>query len=131
MNILLTGANGMLGKSIEYWIFKNFPNVKLYSTDIKNLDITNYEQLSIFFDNHPIDIVINCAAYANVDGCEQNPEIAYSVNAAAVGYLAKLTEKYSKKICHISTDYVYAQIGENMPFTEESKLEPLSIYGKS
>ena len=60
MNILLTGANGMLGRSVEELILKKYPQIKLYSTDIKNLDITDREQVLKFSNEHKINIIINC-----------------------------------------------------------------------
>jgi dTDP-4-dehydrorhamnose reductase len=128
MKILLTGGNGMLGSSVKELSDKK--NIEFYSTDVKDLDITDINQIESFINKFEIDIIINCAAYANVDGCEKNKELAYRVNSEGPRNLAELSEKYKLKLCHISTDYVY-DCSSRQPLKETDNLNPLSTYGKS
>jgi dTDP-4-dehydrorhamnose reductase len=128
MKILVTGANGMLGNSIQA-VCGNF-NHNLICTDIKNLDITDKLSIKSYIKKYHPDTIINCAAYTNVDSCETNPELAYKINAQAPLNLAELCSEYKIRLCHISTDYVYADDTEKQK-TESHKINPKSVYGKS
>ena len=127
MKILITGSNGMLGHDLID-VLKN--NHELILTTSKNLDITNKEEVfSIIGDKNP-DIVINSAAYTDVDGCEENQDTAFSVNGDGVKNLAFACKKFNCILVHISTDYVFN--GENTrPWVEDDEIGPISIYGKS
>ena len=128
-NILITGANGQLGRKIkdESHLYNN---LNFYYTDVDDLDILNYNQLECFIKNNKIDVVVNCAAYTAVDLAETEIENAYKINATALEYLAKLTKLNNAKFIHISTDYVFD--GEkNTPYNEYDATNPQSIYGKS
>ncbi|HPN31294.1 MAG TPA: dTDP-4-dehydrorhamnose reductase [bacterium] len=129
MNILVTGANGMLGTSLKE-VSKNHKNFKVFFTDIKRLNITDKEQISRFVDEHQIKAIINCAAYTNVDGCEKNPDTAKTINAEGPAVLSEVCRKYFVKLCHISTDYVYnCPILE--PVDETAQVKPINVYGKT
>ncbi len=122
--IFITGANGQLGTALRL----KYPNAKY--ADISDLDITNRESVKSY-DWSNIEILINAAAYTNVDGAE-TPEgrvAAWNVNSSAVGNLANIAEKHNITLIHISTDYVFD--GSNDPHTESEPLSPLSVYGAS
>lgn len=128
MNILVTGANGQLGTSIRN-IAGDVHNFLF--TDVDTLDITNYQDLTRFVDLHNIDIIINCAAYTNVDRAEQEPHLAQLINATAVENLAKVARQFDITLIHISTDYVFGGNDANIPYTESQATAPLCVYGST
>lgn len=122
--IFITGANGQLGTALRA------KYVRAKSADINELDITNKESV-MNYDWSGIKVIINAAAYTNVDGAE-TPEgrvSAWKVNATAVGYLSEAARKYDITLIHISTDYVFD--GTKNPHTETEDFSPLSVYGAS
>ncbi len=128
MKILITGSKGQLGQSIkriaEQYLFE------FIYTDVEELDITNREELDIFFKKNKIDTLINCAAYTQVDKAQEEREEAFLINADAVGNLARMSKKYDFHLIQISTDYVFN--GKNYrALTEDYKAKPINIYGKS
>lgn len=127
MKILITGSNGMLGHDLIDVLEDNHQLVK---TTSKTLDITNKENvMDIILKENP-DIVINSAAYTDVDGCETNQETAYAVNGEGVKNLALACKEIDSPLVHISTDYVFN--GENnTPWVEDDEIGPISVYGKS
>jgi dTDP-4-dehydrorhamnose reductase len=128
MNILVTGAHGQLGnemvrvsdKSKDHYVF----------TDINELDITNRDVLHTFVNKEQIDIIVNCAAYTNVDKAEEDERTANIVNNVAVGYLAEAAKSVGATLIHVSTDYVFSG-KNNVPYTEHDMPEPIGIYGKT
>lgn len=123
-NIFIVGANGQLGTALR----AQYPQARF--ADVDELDITDKDSVEQF-DWSGIDIIINAAAYTNVDGAE-TPEgriAAWQVNAAAVGHLIHPAWRNNITIVHISTDYVFD--GTQKEHTEEEALSPLSIYGAS
>lgn len=128
-NILVTGANGQLGSEIRN-LASNYNNLNFIFTDVNNLDITNINDVEIFFASHPIDYIINCAAYTAVDKAETNQEAANLINVIGVKNLVVLSQKYSSKLIHISTDYVFDGTNHK-PYVETDATNPTSIYGKT
>ena len=128
MNILVTGANGQLGTSIRN-IAGDVHNFLF--TDVDILDITKYQDLTRFVYLHNIDIIINCAAYTNVDRAEQEPHLAQLINATAVENLAKVARQFDITLIHISTDYVFGGNDANIPYTESQATAPLGVYGST
>ena len=127
MKILITGSNGMLGHDLIE-VLKN--KHELILTTSKTLDITSKDDVIDFIVDANPDIVINSAAYTNVDGCEDNPELAYNVNGEGVKNLALACKEIDCPLVHISTDYVFN--GENdKPWVEDDEIGPISVYGKS
>lgn len=127
--ILVTGANGQLGTEIRELI-KNDSNNKYFYTDIPELDITDKSAVSRFVEDNQIDIIINCAAYTQVDKAEDDQETAYLINATAPQNLAEVSAKFNATLFHISTDYVFD--GSNsIPYKESEATSPLGVYGKS
>lgn len=128
MRVLVTGAEGQLGRCIQRasvgaedsYIF----------ADIAELDITNRQQVLDYIANNQIDIIVNCAAYTNVEQAEEEEQKAYQLNAIAVGYLAEAAKANDALLVHISTDYVFMG-GCCAVLTEESHPQPLNAYGRT
>ncbi len=127
MKVLITGSNGMLGHDlIDVLDGKH----ELIKTTSKSLDITDKDKVKDYIVNEHPDMVINSAAYTDVDGCETNQEMAYKVNGEGVKNLALACKLVDCPLVHISTDYVFN--GENTkPWMEDDEVGPISIYGKS
>lgn len=140
MKILITGSNGQLGNELIDIINKGYSEIGKISDDIKNaevlavdvdkLNIINEMQVIEFILNEKPDVVINCAAYTNVDKCEECENIAYEINAIGPKNLAKVCEMIGAKFVQVSTDYVFEGVG-TVPFTENEKLNPQSQYGRT
>lgn len=127
--ILVTGANGQLGKSIHR-NSSNYPELKIVFTDVEELDITKTEEVNAFFENHAFDYCINCAAYTAVDKAEEEVDKAFLINAKAAKNLAQACQTSEAVLIHISTDFVFDG-SKRTPYTEEDTATPLSVYGKS
>lgn len=120
---LITGSNGMLGSDL----CKVFPEA--ITLTHKDLDITNRAQVLDFIQKISPDVVINAAAYTNVDGCEDNQELAFQVNGYGPGNLAEACNKIGAKLVHFSTDYVFD--GSKAQYKEFDIPSPINVYGQS
>ena len=130
IQVLVTGANGQLGKTIEELFSKNKFNIEFTFLDKEKLDITKKEAVSKFLEQKNYQYCINCAAYTNVEQAEKTPEKAYAVNAYGVENLAESCKENNTVLIHISTDYVFD--GEKKsPYTILDKPNPINEYGKS
>jgi len=129
MRILVTGSNGQLGSEIVALQVQESHH-QWFNLDINELDITDKKAIEQFVMSNSIDGIINCAAYTNVDKAEEDIEVCYKVNRDAPQYLAQAIEKVGGFIIHISTDYVFDGTN-NIPYTEQDKPNPVTIYGKS
>ena len=128
MKILVTGANGQLGKEFKNNISKS--QHEFYFTDLDELDITKKNEILNCVKNHKINMIINCAAYTNVNKAEINKKQANEVNVNAVRNLIEVCEEKKIKMIHFSTDYVYNS--ENLiPASEDSNINPINYYGFS
>lgn len=137
MYILVTGANGQLGKCIRDKVksLKETENTYIYSdvvgsddADTEYLDIVDEEEVKKFVKNSHINVIINCAAYTNVDKAENDYEDAEAINAIAPRNLAEAALSVGAKLIHISTDYVFN--GQSFfPYTEDRMTLPSSVYG--
>jgi len=127
MKILITGSNGMLGHDLKE-VLKD--EHELILTTSKTLDITDKEQVIEFVEDSKPDIIINSAAYTDVDGCEENKDLAYAVNGEGVRNLALACREVDCALLHISTDYVFDGTARD-PITEDGEIGPISVYGKS
>lgn len=107
-----------------------FAGAQLLLRDVKELDITDKSACEKYISENRPDIVINCAAYTNVDGCETNMEDAFKVNALGPRNLAIACHSTGAKLVHVSTDYVFAG-DEPTPRTEYDIPHPISVYGKT
>lgn len=126
--ILLTGANGQLGTDFQKIFQKE--KIDFIATDYDTLDITNKESLEKFFKNKDIDIIINCAAYNNVDKAEEEPEACYKLNSEAPLLLAQTARQINAVFMTYSTDFVFDGM-KGKPYTVDDEPRPLSVYGKS
>lgn len=131
MKVLVIGATGQLGS--QFFNLKsslNVNNMSFYNKD--ELDVSSKKSLNNFFNSNKFDVVINCAAYTNVDKAENNFEHAKLINADSIGYICESLEKYNpeSKFVHFSTDYIFDGNFET-PIKEEDIPNPLSKYGKS
>jgi dTDP-4-dehydrorhamnose reductase len=129
MNILVTGANGQLGNEMRI-VSKNSSDRYIF-TDVEELDILDKNALMDCVKREKIDVVVNCAAYTNVDKAEDEPEVAEKLNATAVEYLAEVCKANDATLIHISTDYVFGGNNGNTPRTEDEPVNPTGAYGRS
>jgi len=127
-NILVTGCKGQLGSEFKN-IESNYPEFNFHFKD-RDLDISIKETLESFIFNKKINIILNTAAYTDVNSAEIEREKADLTNSFAVKNLVELSEKYNCKLIHFSTDYVYNSFDE-IPIKENSKANPINYYGKS
>ncbi len=140
MKIVITGAKGQLGNELSTIlkngyseigpINKEYNDCEIMAVDAEKMDVTISEKVFSFLCKEKPDIVINCAAMTNVDGCETNFETAMKVNAIGPFNLAKSCNKIGAKLVHISTDYVFSG-DATLPYCEWDVCSPTSIYGKS
>lgn len=128
MNILVTGANGQLGNEMrrisagsrDHYIF----------TDVAELDITDASAVSDMVKGNDVEVIVNCAAYTNVDKAEDDETTADLLNNVAVRNLAEAAAAADALLIHVSTDYVFSGNG-CIPYTEDSPVEPLGAYGRT
>ena len=127
MKILITGSNGMLAHDLINALQERHD---LILTTSKTLDITDKKQTIDYIRDKKPDLVINSAAYTDVDGCEENQDLAYSVNGEGVRNLALACRDIDCPLVHISTDYVFDGSATE-PIREDGEIGPISVYGKS
>lgn len=129
MNILVTGANGQLGnemrivsqQSAHHYIF----------TDVVELDITDAAAVEKMVADNDVKVIVNCAAYTNVDKAEDDRELAELLNAKAVENLAVAIRRNDGLLVHVSTDYVFGGTRNNTPCREEEAANPTGVYGET
>jgi len=129
MKILIVGKNGQLGREFVKELSKTKNSV--IPLGHEELDIGNIGDVLDVFDRYKPDVVINCAAYNQVDKAEEEYDLAYKTNSIGVKNLAFSSNKYSSFLVHYSTDYVFDGKKENGLYTEIDKPNPLSEYAKS
>jgi len=129
-SVLVTGANGQLGKTIKELYQNNDIDLEFVFVSKETLDISNKDNLEIYLKNNSFDYCINCAAYTNVEQAEKTPKIAYKVNAESVKNLAYICNKNNIILIHISTDYVFDGEKET-PYIAGDETNPINEYGKS
>lgn len=138
MKLLVTGGKGQLANEIKSIIDSgvaeigkapiNVKECEARYIDIEELDITDIESVNTYVKEYQPDVIINCAAFTNVDGCESNKDGAFKVNALGARNLAIAAEKNGAKIVHVSTDYVFSGVGSE-PLKEYDEAKPFSVYG--
>lgn len=128
--VLVTGANGQLGKTLKDLYLENTEALEFVFVTKSELDISNKSQLEKYFDSHSFDYCINCAAYTNVEQAESSPKEAFSINAEAAGYLAECCNNSNTTLIHISTDYVFDGT-KQAPYQETDFTNPINEYGRS
>ena len=150
MNILVTGANGQLGnemrivskRSTDKYVFTDVTDAAEESvamlkrltgndvnTETEYLDITNLDDIRRIVQRESINVIINCAAYTNVDAAEDNYSLAELLNTKAVENLAWAMRETNGLLIHISTDYVFGGDSYNTPCRENQKGTPTGVYG--
>ncbi|MEW9925919.1 dTDP-4-dehydrorhamnose reductase [Clostridium butyricum] len=140
MKILITGSKGQLGNELKDIINKGYSeigkvsecikNSQVFDFDVDKLDITDLKSVKNVLNKIKPDVVINCAAATNVDGCESDEDFAFKVNALGPRNLAIVCEEMGAKLVQVSTDYVFSGVGEK-PLTEYDLTAPYSVYGKT
>lgn len=125
MNILITGCNGQLGTEMRN-LSALHPAHTYFFTDVQELDITNRASVHTYVRDNNIGVIVNCAAYTNVDKAEEDEPTARLINAIAVENLATA----GCKIIHISTDYVFSG-DEHVPCQESDPVAPRTVYGRT
>ena len=127
--ILITGANGQLGKEFKA-LAALFPQYNFLFAGREELAIENTEAVQKYFTEHSINFCVNCAAYTAVDKAETEKEAAFLINASAVGNLAAVCATFNTQFIHISTDYVFDGTAQQ-PYKETDITNPVGIYGQS
>ena len=140
MRILITGSKGQLGNELQRIIrdgyseigevSENIKSSEVFPLDIDELDITKLDSVKSVLNRIKPDVVINCAAATNVDGCESNQDLAFKINAIGARNLAMVCEEIGAKLVQVSTDYVFSGKGDT-PLTEYDMPAPYSVYGKT
>lgn len=126
--ILITGANGQLGNDFKKLL--DSQKMKYIGTDIRELDITSEKDIEKFVDGKNIDLIINCAAYNNVDEAEEEYKICEKLNTKSPEFLAKIAKKIGAEFITYSTDFVFDG-KKGTPYTEKDLPNPLSVYGST
>ncbi len=140
MKILITGANGLLGQKLVQLINSTTDNLLATGRgdnrnpandrySYRSMDIIDQASIDAAFDAFQPDVVIHTAAMTNVDECEQNKEVCWQMNVAAVEHLIKACKRTGAFLLHLSTDFIFD--GSAGPYTEEAEPNPLSYYGES
>ncbi|MBP5364531.1 MAG: dTDP-4-dehydrorhamnose reductase [Bacteroidales bacterium] len=128
MNILVTGANGQLGNEMR--LLAPTTNDKYIFTDVGELDITDIDAVCKMVENEKVDVVVNCAAYTNVEKAEDDERTAFLLNSEAVENLAVACKLNDAFLVHVSTDYVFD--GKAcQPYTEDAPTAPTGAYGRT
>lgn len=129
MVVLVTGANGQLGQSLQF-IAEKYPEIEFVFCDSKKLDITDYDNVNAVFNEFIPDYCINAAAYTAVDKAESESEKAYSINVLGAQNLAKLCKINNTVLVHVSTDFVFDG-NKTTPYTELDIPNPTGVYGQT
>ena len=141
MNILITGCKGQLGNELQHQISSGYSEIgelpgcyadaMVDAIDLDDLDISDAEATDAWFSGHgAYDVVINCAAFTNVDGCESDFATAFKANALGPMNLARACARTGAKLVHVSTDYVFPGT-DPTPRVEADAPAPISAYGRS
>ncbi len=127
MKILLTGKNGQVGFALH----KKLVSLgEVIATNRNELDLENSDEIRAFIEKIKPDIIINAAAYTDVDKAETEIELAHKVNTEAPKVLAEKASQLDVPMIHFSTDYVFDGL-KNEPYVETDKANPKSVYGKT
>ncbi|OGP75245.1 MAG: dTDP-4-dehydrorhamnose reductase [Deltaproteobacteria bacterium RBG_16_49_23] len=128
--ILVIGAKGMLGRDLMKELQISFPGDEVLGWDIDEIDIRQKQDTVARIEGARPAIVINLAAYTDVDGCESNEQEAFAVNADGMRHVAMGVKRCGARVVYLSTDYVFdGKKGE--PYREDDPPHPLSVYGRS
>ena len=127
--ILVTGANGQLGKELQELV-SSHPLFEFVFLSKEDMPIDHFELVRNFFNTLKPAFCINCAAYTAVDKAESEKDLAFLINGESVGVLAAICREHDTKFIHVSTDYIFN--GEaTYPYTENFPTDPINVYGAS
>lgn len=129
MVVLVTGANGQLGQSLQF-IAEKYPQIDFVFCDSKALDITQKAGIESVFNKTKPDFCINTAAYTAVDKAETETDKAEAINVTGAKNLAEVCKEFKTKLIHVSTDFVFDGT-KKTPYTEEDIPNPKSVYGQT
>ena len=130
MFVLVTGANGQLGKSLKYLVNQNKTDYRFVFKTREQLDLTNFPNVRSFIEENQFDVIINCASYNAVDKAETEKEQANLINHLSVKNIAEIAKDNCIKLIHISTDYVFDGL-KIRPYNEKDNTSPKNVYGKT
>lgn len=140
MKVLLTGGNGQLGTEISHQLENgscslgdipvSLQGATIISTDLPEFDLTDKQAAFDLLAEHRPNIVINCAAFTNVDACEEKQDVAFAANAVAARNIAMACKAVGAKLIHVSTDYVFDGFAST-PLNESALPNPQSVYGST
>lgn len=126
LKVAITGSNGLIGSRILELLGRDFQFIDIPQIEV---DITNENQILSKIQSLDFDLFLHLAAYTNVDGAEQNQDLAYKVNVDGTRNIFEAVKSKNKKMIYISTDFIFD--GENPPYDEKSSPNPISYYGKT
>lgn len=126
-SILVTGSNGQLATQLREIVGENSPYIFVNKEE---LDITNYENLKDFFNKFPIELIVNCAGYTQVDKAEEEKHKCLEINYLGVKNIIKICKEFQASCIQISTDYIFNG-NQITPYTEKDTPTPLNTYGQS
>jgi dTDP-4-dehydrorhamnose reductase len=129
MNILVTGANGQLGRELQL-VTRGSGDHYIF-TDVDTLDITDAVAVNRIVETHSVEVIVNCAAYTNVEKAEDEECVAELINSVAVGNLAAAMKSVGGVLIHVSTDYVFGGNVNNTPIGEQESVNPTGAYGRT
>lgn len=135
MNILVIGANGQLGREIRHlslfsgdnFIFTDITTIK--DEETVYLDSSDKDAVKVMSDSEGVDLIINCAAYTNVEKAEDDMYMASLLNQKLPEVLAEVSLERNSTLIHISTDYVFDGVGRSLPYREVDMPQPCNVYG--
>ncbi|MXR19091.1 dTDP-4-dehydrorhamnose reductase [Halobacterium bonnevillei] len=138
MRLLVVGANGLLGSNVVragqqrgWTVCGTYHSTRpAFDIPLTQFDLREHDLFEAVLTEHDPDVVVNCAAMTNVDGCERISEQAYELNGDAPGELAAQCDGNGVSFVHISTDYIFDGT-ERKPYTESAEPNPIQVYGKS
>ena len=129
MKVLVIGSDGQLGLEFQK-ISNSYDSLSWVFSTIKTLDLLKLDTISFFLNNINPSVIVNCAAYTNVDKAETESKLANTINYKAVDIISKWTNENNKKLIHVSTDYVFDGLSK-LPLYENSITNPVNEYGRS
>lgn len=130
INTIIFGGKGMLGAELAEALAADSDFNDVIVSDLPEVDLTSSPSLNAFLRDKHADVIFNCAAYTNVDACEQKRDLAFAVNGTAAGRLAAAAAAMSAHFIHLSTDFVFDGV-KGAPYLETDPPAPLSVYGQS
>lgn len=128
-DILITGGEGQLGRALREAAAGTAD--RYTAVGHRELDIADAEAVERYLADNPTDIIVNCAAYTDVERAESEPRAAMRINADAVAVLSDAAHRHGAKLIHISTDFVFGDDDRTAPLTEQDAPQPLNVYGRS